>query len=43
MDSVWGLDRDIKRALLIKAVVIGVFLDIERAYDMLWKEVLEVT
>lgn len=42
MDSVLVLDRDIKRALVNKEVVIGVFLDIERAYDMLWKEGLVI-
>lgn len=38
MDAVLGLDRDIKRALVNREVVVAVFLDIERAYDMLWKE-----
>lgn len=38
MDAVLGLDRDIKRALVNKEAVVAVFLDIERAYDMLWKE-----
>lgn len=38
MDAVLGPDRDIKRALVNKEAVVAVFLDIERAYDMLWKE-----
>lgn len=42
MDSVLVLDRDIKRALLNKEVVTGVFLDTERAYDILWREGLEI-
>ena len=32
------LDQDIKRAFNNKEVVAGVFLDIEKAYDSLWKE-----
>ena len=38
MESVAMLDQDIKRAFNNKEVVVGVFLDIEKAYDSLWKE-----
>lgn len=38
MDSILVLDDDIKKALVNKEVVVGVFFDIEKAYDMLWKE-----
>ncbi|KAF0040515.1 hypothetical protein F2P81_006413 [Scophthalmus maximus] len=31
-------DMDIKKAIANKEVVVAVFLDIEKAYDMLWKE-----
>lgn len=41
MYSVLVLDRDIKKVLLNKEVIVGVFLDIEKAYDLLWKEELE--
>lgn len=35
MDSTLVLDDDIKKALVNKEVVVGVFFDIEKAYDML--------
>ena len=38
MESIAILDQDIKRAFRNKEVVVGVFLDIEKAYDSLWKE-----
>ena len=38
MESIAILDQDIKRAFRNKEVVLGVFLDIEKAYDSLWKE-----
>ena len=38
MDGVVLLDAEIKKAMLNKEVVVAVFLDIEKAYDMLWKE-----
>ena len=38
MESVAVLDQDIRRAFRNKEVVVGVFLDIEKAYDSLWKD-----
>ncbi len=38
MDAVLFLEDDIRKAQINKEVVVGVFLDIEKAYDMLWKE-----
>lgn len=38
MESVAVLDHDIKKAFNNKEVVVSVFLDIEKAYDSLWKE-----
>lgn len=38
MDSILGLEADIRRAQLYKEVVVAVFFDIEKAYDMLWRE-----
>lgn len=42
MDSVLMLDLDVRRALANKEVVAAVFLDIEKAYDILWKDGLVV-
>lgn len=42
MDSVLVLDHDIKKALVNREVVLTVFLDIEKAYDMLWREGLVI-
>ncbi|XP_050975638.1 uridine 5'-monophosphate synthase isoform X1 [Labeo rohita] len=38
MDSVLCLESDIRKAQTNKEVVIAVFFDVEKAYDMLWKE-----
>ena len=38
MESAALLDQDIKRAFNNKEVVMSVFLDIEKAYDSLWKD-----
>lgn len=38
MDSVAVLDQDIKRATINKEVVVAVFIDIEKAYDSMWRE-----
>ena len=38
MDSVISLDSDVKKAMVNKEGAVSVFLDIEKAYDMLWKE-----
>lgn len=42
MDSVLLLDRDVRKAFFNKEVVVAIFLDIEKAYDMLWKEGLVI-
>ena len=42
MDSVLALDLDIRKAMANKEAVVAVFLDIEKAYDMLWKDGLGV-
>ncbi len=38
MDSIIKLDSDIRKALINKETIIAVFFDVEKAYDMLWKE-----
>lgn len=38
MDNVVALDHEIKKAFVNKESLIAVFLDIEKAYDMLWRE-----
>lgn len=38
MDPVVCLETDIRKAQITKEVVVAVFLDIEKAYDMVWKE-----
>ena len=38
MDSILCLESEIRKAQTNKEVVIAVFFDIEKAYDMLWKE-----
>ena len=43
MDAVLSLDMDIKKAMANKEAVVAVFLEIEKAYDMLWKEGLQIT
>ena len=42
MDAVLSLDMDIKKAMANKEAVVAVFLEIEKAYDMLWKEGLQI-
>lgn len=42
MESVAVLDQDIKRAFSNRESVVSVFLDIEKAYDSLWKEGLMI-
>lgn len=38
MDNVVALDYEVRKALANKEGLIAVFLDIEKAYDMLWRE-----
>jgi ribonuclease HI len=38
MDSVLCLESEIRKAMANKEVLVGVFFDVEKAYDMLWKE-----
>ena len=43
MDAVLSLDIDIMKAITNKEAVVAVFLEIEKAYDMLWREVINCT
>lgn len=38
MDNVLCLESEIRKAQSNKEMVIAVFFDVEKAYDMLWKE-----
>ncbi|XP_016409773.1 RNA-directed DNA polymerase from mobile element jockey-like isoform X2 [Sinocyclocheilus rhinocerous] len=38
MDSILCLEAEIRKAQINKEVLVGVFFDVEKAYDMLWKE-----
>lgn len=38
MDAVLCLESDIRKAQVAKEVLLGVFSDVEKAYDMIWKE-----
>ncbi len=38
MDSILCLKAEIRKAQVNKEVLVGVFFDVEKAYDMLWKE-----
>lgn len=38
IDAMVRLETDIKKALAMKEVIVAVFFDIQKAYDMLWKE-----
>lgn len=38
MDSILCLESEIRKAQTNKEMVIAIFFDIEKAYDMLWKE-----
>lgn len=42
IDAMVRLETDIKKALVMKEVLVAVFFDLEKAYDMLWKEGLMV-
>lgn len=37
MDSIVCLESEIRKAQINKEVLIGVFFNVEKAYDMLWK------
>ncbi len=38
VDSVICLEAEIRKAQVNKEVLVGVFFDVEKAYDMMWKE-----
>lgn len=38
IDAALCLETDIRKAQVNKEVVVGIFFDIEKAYDMIWKE-----
>lgn len=38
MDSVLCLESEIRKAQVNKEALVGVFFDVEKAYDMMWKE-----
>ncbi len=38
MDAVLSIEADIRKAQANKEVLLGVLFDIEKVYDMLWKE-----
>ncbi len=38
MDSVICLEAEIRKVQVNKEVLVGVFFDVEKAYDMMWKE-----
>ncbi len=38
MDALILFENDVKKALLMKAFLVAVFFDIEKAYDTLWRE-----
>lgn len=38
LDSIAVLDQDIRKAIINKESVLSVFLDIEKAYDSMWKD-----
>lgn len=38
MDSILSLEAEIRKAQVNKEILVGVFFDVEKAYDMLWKE-----
>lgn len=38
MDPVVCLESDIRKALINKEIVAAVFFDIEKLYDMVWRE-----
>ncbi len=38
MDALILFEYDVKKALLMKAFLVAVFFDIEKAYDTLWRE-----
>ena len=42
LDAMIRLETDIRKALAMKEVLVAVFFDIEKAYDMLWKEGLMI-
>ncbi len=37
-DALLRLETDVKKALAMKEVLVAVYFDIEKAYDMMWRE-----
>lgn len=42
MDSVMLLEPEVQKAIINKEAVVALFLDIEKAYDILWREGLVI-
>lgn len=42
MDAVLCLEDEMRKAQVNKETVVAVFFDVEKAYDMLWKEGLMI-
>lgn len=38
LDALIKLESDVKKAIIMKEDLVAVYFDIEKAYDMMWKE-----